>query len=157
VGILRGMKFRCVVLAAGKTATGLPVPGDVVAALGAGKRVAVYVTIGTYTYRSTVAPYGGHGFMLPLSAENRAGAGVAAGDEIDVELRLDTEPREAVVPEDFATALDTDPVARTFFDGLSFSNKQSYLLWVTGTKNAETRARRVTQGVELLRGGRSHR
>ncbi|MDX6205641.1 MAG: hypothetical protein QOF39_1698 [Frankiales bacterium] len=150
------MKFRCVILAAGRTATGLPVPDHVVSSLGAGRRPAVYVTIGSYTYRSTIAPYS-EGFRIPLSAENRAGAGVAAGDEIDVELRLDTDPREAVVPEDFATALDADPVARQFFDGLSFSNKQSYLLWVTGAKTQETRARRVAQGVELLRGGRSHR
>jgi uncharacterized protein YdeI (YjbR/CyaY-like superfamily) len=114
------------------------------------------VTIGSYTYRSTISSYG-EGFRLPLSAENRTGAGVAAGDEIDVELRLDTEPREAVVPEDFALALEADPVARRFFDGLSFSNKQSYLLWVTGAKTQETRSRRVAQGVELLRGGRSHR
>jgi hypothetical protein len=150
------MKFSCVVLAAGKTATGLPVPEDVVLALGAGKKPAVYVTIGDYTYRSTVAPYT-EGYRIPLSAENRAGARVAAGDLVEVELALDTEPREAVVPEDFAVALDADQEARRFFDTLSYSNKQSYLLWVTGTKNPETRARRVAQGVELLRGGRPHR
>ncbi|MDX6254474.1 MAG: hypothetical protein QOJ11_808 [Frankiales bacterium] len=150
------MKFTCVVLAAGKTATGLPVPEDVVLALGAGKRPAVYVTIADYTYRSTVAPYA-EGFRIPLSAENRAGAGVAAGDLIEVELALDTDPREAAVPEDFAAALDADREARRFFDTLSYSNKQSYLLWVAGTKNPETRARRVAQGVELLRGGRAHR
>jgi hypothetical protein len=150
------MKFTCVVLAAGKTATGLPVPEDVVLELGAGKKPAVYVTIGDYTYRSTVAPYT-EGYRIPLSAENRAGAGVAAGDLIEVELTLDTEPREAVVPEDLAVALDADQEARRFFDTLSYSNKQSYLLWVTGTKNPQTRARRVAQGVELLRGGRAHR
>jgi len=150
------MKFRCVILAAGKTATGLPVPEDVVRALDAGKRPAVHVTIGEYTYRSTVAPYSG-GYRIPLSAEHRTAAGLAAGDEVEVELRLDTEPREAVVPEDLAVALDGDPEARRFFDSLSYSNKQSYLLWVAGTKNADTRARRVAQGVELLRGGRAHR
>jgi uncharacterized protein YdeI (YjbR/CyaY-like superfamily) len=61
------------------------------------------------------------------------------------------------VPEDFAAALAADREARRFFDTLSYSNKRSYLLWVTGTKNPETRARRVAQGVELLRGGRPHR
>jgi hypothetical protein len=150
------MKFSCVIMSAGKTATGLPVPEEVVRALGAGRRPAVHVTIGNYTYRSTVAPYT-EGYRIPLSAEHRAGAGVAAGDLIEVELALDTEPREAVVPEDFAVALDADREARQFFDTLSYSNKQSYLLWVTGTKNPETRARRVAQGVELLRGGRAHR
>ena len=95
------------VLAAGKTATGLPVPAEVVEALGSGRRPAVHVTIGGHTYRSTVFAYD-QGFRLPLSAENRTAAGVAAGDEVEVELRLDTEPREAVVPADLAAALHAD-------------------------------------------------
>jgi hypothetical protein len=150
------MRFSCVVLAAGKTATGLPVPEEVVTALGSGRRPAVYVTVGSHTYRSTIAPYD-EGFRIPLSGENRAAAGVSAGDSVEVEVRLDTDPRDAVVPADFGAALDADPEARRFFDGLSFSNKQSYLRWVTGAKTDETRERRVSQGVELLRGGRKHR
>lgn len=150
------MKFRCVILAAGKSATGIPVPADVVAALGSGRKPAVHVSLAGYSYRSTVAPYDG-GFRIPLSAEHRSAAGVAAGDEVEVELTLDTEPREAEVPADFAAALDAEPATRAFFDGLSYSNQRSYLLWVTGTKNEETRARRVAQGVEMLRGGRNHR
>ncbi|MFL5335983.1 MAG: YdeI/OmpD-associated family protein, partial [Geminicoccaceae bacterium] len=96
-------------------------------------------------------------FMLPLSAANRAGAGLAAGDEVEVEVTLDTAPREVVVPADFAAALDADRPALEFFDGLSFSNKQSYLLWIAGAKTQETRDRRVAQAVELLSGGRAHR
>jgi Bacteriocin-protection, YdeI or OmpD-Associated/Domain of unknown function (DUF1905) len=150
------MKFSAVILAAGKTATGIPVPDDVVAALGAGRKPAVHVTVAGYSYRSTVSPYD-EGFRIPLSAEHRAAAGVGAGDEVEVDVTLDTEPREAVVPDDFAAAMDAEPDVRRFFDGLSYSNKRSYLLWVEGTKNPETRARRVVQGVELLRGGRAHR
>ena len=85
-------------------------PDDVVEALGAGKRPAVRVTIGAHTYRSTIASRGGV-YLLPLSAENRAGAGVAAGDEVDVTVELDTEPREVAVPDDLATALAGDAAA----------------------------------------------
>jgi Domain of unknown function (DUF1905) len=63
----------------GKTATGIPVPTDVVDRLGQGKRPPVRVTINGHTYRSTVASRGGE-FMLPISAEHRGEAGVAAGD-----------------------------------------------------------------------------
>ena len=101
------MRFRSVVQLEGKTATGFRVPPEVVAALGTGKRPPVRVTIGGHTYRSTVAAYGDV-FMLPLSAENRMAAGVAAGDEIEVELELDTAPREVTVPADLAAALDDD-------------------------------------------------
>ncbi|GAA3432833.1 DUF1905 domain-containing protein [Kutzneria kofuensis] len=61
------MRFRTTVLLGGKTATGLPVPAEVVAELGAGKQPKVHVTIGGHTYRSTVATRGGQ-FLIPLSS-----------------------------------------------------------------------------------------
>src|SRR5262245_18378231 len=99
------MKFRTIVELGGKTATGLPVPDDVVAQLGAGKRAPVRVTIGGHTYRTTVASMGGR-FLVPLSAEIPAAAGVAAGDDVDVDIALDDAPREVTVPDDLAAALD---------------------------------------------------
>ena len=98
------MRFRATIQVEGKTATGIPVPTDVVDQLGKGKRPPVRVTIGGHTYRSTVAAYGDV-FMLPLSAENREAAGVAGGDEVDVDVELDTEPRTVQVPKDFTDAL----------------------------------------------------
>src|SRR5688572_17972686 len=111
------MKFRTTLELGGKTATGIQVPEEVVTALGSGKRPAVNVTINGYTYRSTVAPMGGV-YMLPVSAEVRANAGVAAGDELEVEVALDTAPREVVVPPDFAAALDGDAEAKQKFEAL---------------------------------------
>jgi hypothetical protein len=137
------MRFRTTLLLNGRTATGIRVPDDVVAALGAGKRPAVSVTLnGGYTYRSTVAVMGGE-YMLPVSAEVRAGAGVAAGDELDVELVLDTAPREVDVPADLRTALDAAPAAAAAFAALSYSKQRAHVLSVEGAKTAETRARRV--------------
>ena len=88
-------RFQGTVLLGGKTATGIEVPEEVVASLGSGKAPAVKVTIGGYTYRSTLAVRDGK-FMLPISAEHRTGAGVKAGDVVTVGLELDTEPRELV-------------------------------------------------------------
>src|SRR5579872_2282569 len=93
------MRFRAIIQHSGKTATGISVPAEVVSALGTSKRPAVRVTINGYTYRSTVAPLGG-AFMLPLSAEHRAAAGVAAGDAVEVTLVRDTAPRVVSVPPD---------------------------------------------------------
>ncbi|NUR87810.1 MAG: DUF1905 domain-containing protein [Nonomuraea sp.] len=146
------MRFRSVVELGGKTATGLEVPAEVVEGLGAGKRPAVTVTVNGFAYRSTVAPMGGR-FMLPLSAENRAGAGVAAGDEVEVTVELDTAPREVTVPADLAEALDRVPEARTFFDGLSYSRKLRYVLLVEGAKKPETRRRRIDDAVAKLAAG----
>ena len=147
------MKFRSKVHLAGKTATGIKVPPDIVAALGPGKRPAVSVTIRGYTYRTTVAAYGDE-FWIPLSAENREGAGVAADDEVDIDIEIDTAPREVSVPHDFAEALDRDPAARQFFDGLSYSNKRWHVLSIEGAKTEETRQRRIEKSVSMLREGR---
>jgi hypothetical protein len=145
------MTFRTTLELGGKTATGIHVPDNVVAALGAGRRPAVKVTInGSYTYRSTVAVMGGR-YMVPVSAEIRAGAGVAAGDELDVDLELDTAPREVVVPADLRAALDTDPPAATAFAALSYSAQRAHVLSVEGAKTPETRARRVAKVLGALR------
>jgi bifunctional DNA-binding transcriptional regulator/antitoxin component of YhaV-PrlF toxin-antitoxin module len=147
------VKYREVILLSGKTATGIRVPDEVVASLGSGKRLAVLVTIAGYTYRSTVATLGGE-FMIPVSAEVREAAGVAAGDEVEVEIELDTEPREVAVPPDFAEALDREPEARRYFEGLSYSNQRRYVLSIEDAKTTETRLRRIEKAVSQLREGR---
>ncbi|MFC0540429.1 YdeI/OmpD-associated family protein [Kutzneria chonburiensis] len=144
------MRFRTTVLLGGKTATGLVVPAEVVEALDAGRQPKVHVTIGGHTYRSTVAVRGGQ-FLIPLSAENRTAAGVAAGDEVEVELMLDTAPREVEVPADLAEALASDPAARKVFDGLPFTHRKEYVRWIEEAKKPETRANRVTKTVEKLK------
>jgi hypothetical protein len=149
------MKFRGTLLLAGKTATGFEVPAEIVADLGSGKKPAVVVTLNDgYSYRSSVASMGGK-FMLPVSAEHRAGAGIAAGDDVDVALALDTAPREVTVPDDLSAALDADPAARSFFDGLSYSNQLRHVLAIDGAKTSETRERRIAKSVGLFHEGRS--
>jgi bacteriocin resistance YdeI/OmpD-like protein/uncharacterized protein DUF1905 len=148
------MRFRTTILQGGKTATGIQIPDEVVEALGSGKRPAVRVTINGFTYRSTVAVMGGV-YMVGVSADNRAGAGVAGGDEVDVELELDTAPREVTVPADLAAALDAEPDARRTFDGLSYSNKSWHVLQVAGAKTDQTRQRRIARSVDILKQGRA--
>jgi len=149
------MRFRTTLDSAGKTATGFVVPPEVVASLGAGKRPPVVVTLNDrYTYRNTVAVYGDT-FLLGVSAEHRAGAGVKAGDVLDVDLELDTAPREVVVPPDFAAALDGEPAARTTFDGLSYSNRSWHVLNIEGAKTPETRQRRIEKSIATLREGKA--
>lgn len=148
------MRFHTVIELGGKTATGFQVPADVVEALGSSKRLPVTVRVGSHTYRSTVAPYGGV-FYVPLAAEHREAAGVSAGDEVEVEIELDTETRTVDVPQDFAAALDAEPTARAFFDGLSNSNRKWHVLSVTGARTDETRRRRIEKSLAMLREGRA--
>ena len=103
--------------------------------------------------RSSVAPMGGV-YMIGVSDEVRRNAGVAGGDEVDVDLELDTEPRVVTVPADFAAALDAEPDALRTFEALSYSNKSWHVLQVEGAKTDETRQRRIAKSVEILRQGK---
>ncbi|UPK76833.1 YdeI/OmpD-associated family protein [Nocardioidaceae bacterium SCSIO 66511] len=143
------VEFRAVLEQSGKTATGIVVPDDVVDRLGGGKRPPVQVNINGHTYRSTVASMGGR-FMVGVSAANREAAGVAANDELDVTLTLDTTPREVSVPADFAAALARNPTAEAFFETLSYSLKRFHVESIEGAKAAATRERRIAKSVDML-------
>lgn len=148
------MKFQSVIELSGKSATGFAVPEEIVAALGTSKKPAVTITINAFSYRTTVATMGGR-FMIPLSAENRKGAGVAAGEEVTVAIELDDAPREVAVPSDLAAALDAEAEANAFFTGLSYSNKRRLVLAIEDAKTAETRLRRIDKTVAMLKEGRA--
>jgi len=131
-----------VVQAEDSNATGLRVPTEAIAALSAGKRPKVTVSLNGYTYRSTVAAYGDL-FMLPLSAEHRAAAGVQAGDQVEVTIALDLAPRIVEVPADLAAALAATPGATAAFAALSYTMRKEYVRQVEEAKAAATRERRI--------------
>ncbi|MFI5042267.1 MAG: YdeI/OmpD-associated family protein [Acidimicrobiales bacterium] len=147
------MRFRTTILQTGKNTAGMEIPPAVVEGLGAGKRPPVTVTVNGFTYRSTVAVMGGV-YMVGLSGERRAATGVAGGDIVDVDIELDTAPRELDVPADFAAALAAEPAAKATFEALSYSNKSWHTLQIEGAKTDETRQRRIAKSVAVLREGR---
>jgi hypothetical protein len=143
------VKFRTRVLQARKTATGIEVPADVVRALGAGKRPKVAVTINGYTYRSSIAVMAGK-YRVGISAEVRAITNVAAGDEIAVDIELDTAPRVIAVPDDLRAAFERHPRAKRAFDLLSYSRQQRYTLPIEKAKTDDTRERNVHKAIREL-------
>jgi hypothetical protein len=148
------MRFQAVILSSGKTATGIEVPVEVVASLGPSKKPPVRVTINGYTIAAHVASRGDR-FLVAVSAENRERTGVVAVDKVDVGIELDTEPRGVTVPADLVRALRREPEAKRFFDGLSYSKKQWFVLSIEGAKTAETRERRTEKAVAMLREDRT--
>lgn len=139
-------------LQAGKTATGLRVPDELVDALGSGRRPKVVVTLAGYRYRTTVAPMGGQ-YLVPLSAEHRTAAGVAAGEVVEVDIELDQAPRVVEVPDDLAAALSRDERARAYFDGLAYSHRKEWVRWIVEAKKPETRSARLDRTMATLRAG----
>jgi hypothetical protein len=143
------MKFRADVEPA-EPMRGLEVPEEVVQALGGGKRPAVTITINGHSWKSRIAIMRGR-YLIGLSNANRRAAGVATGDEAEVEVELDVEPRVVVEPTDFVDALDADPAARAAYDRLSYSRKREHVRAIEGAKRPETRSRRIDAAVASLR------
>ncbi|MCU1406408.1 MAG: hypothetical protein JWQ43_2711 [Glaciihabitans sp.] len=130
-------------------ATGLPVPNDVVASLGSTKNPAVKVTIrrdGTdYSYASSIASRGGS-YLISLSAAHRTATGIAAGDELEVTLELDTSTRTIDVPADLADALGAAGALEAF-NALSYSKQRGLVEPIEAAKTPETRERRIEKAV----------
>lgn len=143
------MKFRAELESTGKNTAGFVVPGEVVDELGDGKRPKVSATVNGFTFRTSIAPMGGR-FLLGMSMERRAAANVDVGTEFEVDVELDTAPREVEVPDDLQVALEGTPGAKAFWDTLPFSKKQWHVVHVTSAKKAETRAARVAKSVTML-------
>lgn len=143
------MKFMTEIRSTGKNTTGIVVPPAVIEALDAGKRPPVTVTVNGHTYRSSIASMNGEA-MISLSAENRAKAQVAGGDEVEVEVELDREPREVTVPADLAEAFAANPAAAQRFEALSYSKKRWHVLDIEAAKTPETRQRRIAKAVATL-------
>jgi hypothetical protein len=154
---MRGvMRFHATISRNGKNATGIRVPDEVMAALGPSRRPPIRVTVNGFTYLTTVGSVDGAA-MISVSADVRKNAGVAGGDPVDVDVELDTEPREVTVPADFRAALSRNPDADRFFEGLSFSHKSAYVLWIESARKTETRERRIPDAIKMLKEGRKQR
>ncbi|MCB8929411.1 MAG: DUF1905 domain-containing protein [Ardenticatenaceae bacterium] len=140
--------FHTTILKTGKNTAGIQVPETVIEELGGGKRPLVKVTINNYTYRSAVATMDGK-FMISLSAKNREAAGVAGGEEADVTVELDLEPRTVEIPEDLMAALN-EANALAAFENSAPSMRKEYVRQVVEAKAQETRERRIKKIVEKL-------
>jgi len=142
------MKFRTCVEPP-KPMRGLEVPSGVVDSLGQGKRPRVTITINGHSWKSRVAIMRGR-YLLGLSNANRLAAGVEIGDEVEVELEFDPEPRVIVEPADFARALDAEPIARTAYDRLPEGRKREHVRAIESAKKPETRIRRIEKVLATL-------
>ena len=148
------MKLTAELQATGGNTTGFRVPDEFVAELGGGGRPKIVAAVHGYRWRTSIARMGGE-YWLGVSAANRAGAGVTAGEVLEVEVTLDTAAREVEVPDDLARALAADPAAKAFWDTLSFSNKRYHVEQITGAKTDATRERRVAKSIQLLGSGKA--
>jgi hypothetical protein len=126
-----------------------------VATVGEGaNRFPVVATVNGYTWRTSVTRMSGE-FLVGLNREVREGAGVEAGDMVDVAVELDAAPRDVEVPAALAAALAADSEVKAAFEGMAFTHRKEYARWVADAKREETRQRRVQQAIEMIRSGKT--
>jgi hypothetical protein len=128
----------------------IPVPFDPKSVFGK-VRAPVKVTLNGYTYRSTIAAMGGPP-CVPLRQSNYEAAGVDAGQPVQVQLELDTEPRVVTPPRDLAKALKAAPGAWEKWCGLSYTHQREHVEAIEGAVRPETRARRIAAALRMVSG-----
>jgi ribosomal protein L11 len=133
---------------------GVVVPGDPKAEFG-GARVAVAGTVNGAPFRGRLMVYRGVTY-LGFRKEIRDAAGIDQDDEVEVDIERDDAPREVEIPEALANALAADPEAGSAFETLAFTHRKEYAQWVAEAKKEETRTRRVSRAIEMLKGGTKH-
>jgi hypothetical protein len=148
------MKLRAELQKTGGTTTGFEIPDDFVTSLGGGGRPKVAATVNGYTFRSSIAKMGGS-YWLGVSADRRASGQLEGGQVYDVDIELDTASRELTLPDDFAAALAAEPDAAAFWKTVSNSNQRWHVDQLTSAKTAETRERRLTKSIDLLKAGKA--
>ncbi len=142
------MKFKATVIPSGN-ATAVEIPPEVMAALGAQARPPIAITINGHGWRSRVALMRGQR-LVGISAANRAAAGIAEGDVVEVDVALDEAPRVVAEPPDLAQALGKDRKARAAFDRLPFGLKRKHVAAIEEAKSAEVRRRRIEKLVASM-------
>ena len=129
--------------------TGIEVPPEVLDSLDAGKRPKVNVVVNGYAYSSSVGSMKGKA-MIPFSKAHREASGIGGGDDIKVELTLDTEEKTVEVPADLAEALAASPKAKAAYEALTFSKQKWLVHDIVEAKKPETRTRRIEKAVAGL-------
>jgi len=114
-------------------------------------KVPVKVTINGYTWRSTVGNRGGQQYIV-VNAEARRSAGVKAGDLVTIALEPDSEKREIEIPKPLQKALGAKLTQK--LNSLSFTHKKEFIVWYSGAKMEDTRARRVEKMKQMLSTGK---
>jgi hypothetical protein len=143
-------QFKAVIEDAGGGGAFVRVPFDVEKVFGA-KRVKIQARINGEPYRGTLVRMGMPEHVLIILKEIREKIGKTFGDEVEVTVEADTEPRRVEIPPDFQAALEADKAAKAAFEQMSYTHQKEYVRSILEAKHAETRQRRIEKNLELLK------
>lgn len=149
-------KFRAVIEDAGSGGAFVSIPFDVEKTYGK-KRIKVKAKIGGEPYRGSLVRMGGDCHMLGVRKDIREKIGKSIGDEVEIEIQEDSEPRVVTIPEDLRQAFNREPEAEKLFSQLSYTHQKEYVQWIEEAKREETRRNRIGQTIKMLKQGKKGR
>jgi hypothetical protein len=127
-------------------------PVDVPKIFGTRGRVPVCGTINGYPFRSSLMPMGGC-HMMPVNKTLREGAGVNAGDMVEVTMQRDEAPRTVEAPAMLKKVLGKNQAAKANWEKLPYTHKKEIATWIESAKQEETKVRRLAKAVRVLESG----
>ena len=92
--------------------------------------------------------------MLGVLKEIREKIGKSFGDEVEIVVEKDVEPREVAMPLDLLDALKGAPEVEASFARLSYTHQKEYVRWIEEAKREQTRKTRIDKAIEMLKKGK---
>lgn len=130
-------------------------PYDVHESFGTRGQVKINATFDGVPYRGSLANMGSAHIVI-LRKDVKAQVGKGHGDTVRVTIQKDTQERIVEVPQELKDAFKTSPDAEGFYNTLSYTNRKEYASWITTAKRAETKERRLSKTIEMLKNGIKH-
>lgn len=142
--------FKATIINAGGGGAFVEIPFDVEAAFGA-KKPRVRAMIEGVPYRGLLTRMGGPNHILIILKGIREQIGKTFGDEIQVSVESDAEPRVVAIPKDLLKELKKDKEVKALFDRLSYTHRKEYVTWIEEAKQEQTRKRRIVKTIAMLK------
>jgi hypothetical protein len=127
-------------------------PYDVEKEFGTKGQVPISGTFDGIPYRGSLFKYGMPQHMLGVLKAIREQLGKGPGDMINVELWKDQEDRTVEIPPEFQKLMKKEGLL-PFFEKLSYTHRKEYCRWITEAKKEETRLRRLSNAIDMLKRG----
>lgn len=142
--------FRATIENAGGGGAFVRIPFDVEQAFGK-KRVPIVADIAGHIYRGTLMRMGEPCHILGILKEIRIATGRDIGDEIEITLSEDTQPRRVEIPPALQEALAQDPQAKAAFGKLSYTHQKEHVRFILEAKREQTRRDRINKTISNLK------
>lgn len=144
------IKFRATIINAGSGGAYVEFPFNTEELYATTGRVPVRVSIEGVPYRGSMVRMGTERHILIILKEIRAKIQKTFGDEVQIEVEYDNQPREIVVTGNIQKGLQKNATAQAAFDKLAYSHQREYVLWIEAAKKDETRKRRIEKMIKEL-------